>query len=204
MKYIVRMIIITFFMVLLTACNENSIEAMVTIKKSSNANNMEAIKELHLGTLYEYEYEWKQAKETWIKIWAEAYQDGEKVEPNLAELNYGREPNEDVVTEPLGFGIIETDDEDFIMLYTGSTKQGPKKITLEDFKNVTASAWDEAFQKELTMELGETKIIGAYRDTSNNTLRSGYNLQDEHDIKQMIETYDTVILFKMKVVEEIE
>lgn len=204
MKYIVRMIIITFFMVLLAACNENSNEAMVTIKKSSNSNNMEAIKELHLGTLYEYEYEWKQAKETWIKMWAEAYQVGVKVEPNLAELNYGREPNEDVVKEPLGFGIIETDDEAFIMLYTGSIKQGPQKITLENFKNVMASAWDEAFQEKLTMELGETKIIGAYRDTSNNTLRSGYNLQDEHEIKQMIETYDTVILFKMKVVEKIE
>lgn len=61
--------------------------------------------------------------------------------------------------------------------------------------------WDYAIDEEKQeLKLGETYLLGAYRVSAGNSIRS-YELQDEEQVKKMINDDSHVFLLKIKLEE---
>jgi hypothetical protein len=177
---------------------------VLTITPDSKSSTIETFEMLNLGILLDFEYIWEQADKTYLHIWAEGYQNGELVKPKLAEHIYGLHPTEEVEDGNLSLGFIKTNEGPFVVLGTTNSIGTPQKLNLELLSIPGAFTWDYAIHEKVSVGLDETIILAAYRETSEKTLKVGYDYQDKEEIQQMINTYDNLILFKMKVVEEVE
>jgi hypothetical protein len=102
----------------------------------------------------------------------------------------------------LGFGMINPNSEDtMIFLYGPGVKSIPERME-EEFNQDLVTAWDYAIgEDEVELQLGETKILAAYRGTTGNSMRV-IDFQDEDSINYLIDHYETVLLMKIKVEEK--
>ena len=173
------------------------------ISVNENSQYEKTFKDLNLGILYDYNLKVNNADKSWVNVWIEGYQNGEKVDPfHLTELSYGQSPNQ-VNEGSLVFGIINPNSEDTsIFISSSSGKVQTHGIANDIFKNEGLSTWGYAIGSEpIALESGETKIIGVYRQA--NTIRT-YDYQDMDSIDRMINKDKGLLLLKIKVEERIE
>lgn len=194
--------LLTGLCLIAAGCNDPAIStkkapAALTIAEDSTYTT--TFQDLRLGRLLDYRLELSQADESWVKLWVEMYEDGQLDNPEtLIELSYGMHP-EPAHDGPLGWAVVYPGTDAAAMsLYAGDAS-GSKdaEATLFTGSEGAYTAWDYAWKpgESLTMDFGETRVLGAYRIGAGNELRT-YNLQDETQIEQMIAGEKRVFLLK--------
>jgi hypothetical protein len=86
-----------------------------TISKSADSEYVKTFKDLHLGILFNFDFKLPNADKSWVTIWVERYQNGEKNIHPITELSYGLSPNE-VEQGNIGFGMINYDEDLLVFL----------------------------------------------------------------------------------------
>ncbi|MEC2072612.1 hypothetical protein [Alkalihalophilus marmarensis] len=177
-----------------------------TIKATPNSDYVKAFEAMHLGILFDFELYVPDAERRWVNLWVERYHMGELDPEPLTHLSYGSQPS-DKSEGPLGFGLINPNTEDpLIFLYAPGVSIIPSSIEEKlQAEAGVASTWDYAISenKAKNVELGETVLLAAYRQSSNGSI-SGFNFENEEDLEQMVKKHSTVLLLKMKIEEDIE
>ncbi len=182
-----------------TKINDNT----ATISANLDSKYANTFEELNLGIIYDFDFRLPNADKSWVTIWIESYKDG-KMEPNpITELSYGLSPIQ--ITEGnVGFGIINYDTKGpLFFLYAPGVSIQPHIVEIVNFSD-GFSAWDYAIGDEkVELKLGETNLLGVYRQSPNNSIRT-YDLQKEEQVEQMISEDDRVFLLKIKIEESNE
>ncbi|MGG4267324.1 hypothetical protein [Peribacillus simplex] len=175
----------------------NSKDSIATISVHPDSEHTNTFKKLNLGELYEFDFKLNNADKTWVNVWIESYKDGKQEPQPLNELSYGLSPNK-VEKGNLGFGIINADDSRLGILYAPNITATPQKI--EKIHSVGVfSGWDYAIgEDKLELKLGKTYLLGAYRESKGNSIRT-YDLQDEKEVKKMIKDDSIIFLLKIKI-----
>ncbi|MDV2884834.1 hypothetical protein RYX45_06565 [Alkalihalophilus pseudofirmus] len=177
-----------------------------TIKAAPNSDYVEAFEAMHLGILFDFELYVPDADKRWVNLWVERYHKGELDPEPLTHLSYGSQPS-DKSEGPLGFGLINPNTEDpLIFLYAPGVSIIPSSIEEElQVEQGGASTWSYAISEDTpkSVELGETVLLAAYRQSSTGKI-SSVDFESEEDIEQMLEEDSTVLLLKMKIEEDIE
>jgi hypothetical protein len=186
-------------LIIISGCT-NSKDSIATISINSDSEHTNTFKKLNLGQLYDFDFKLNSADKTWVNVWIESYKDGKQVPQPLTELSFGKSPNK-VEEGNLGFGIINTDDDDRLsFLYAPNVTTTPQKIDKIHSVGVF-SGWDYAIgEGKVELKLGETYLLGAYRESKGNSIRT-YDLQDENEVKKMIKDDSIVFLLKIKIEE---
>lgn len=181
---------------------EKDISQTVTLTKTPDSDYMKTFEELSLGWLSDFHMKWENADKTGIRVWAEGYENGVKLEDNLFDIGIGNSPNT-VEDGSFGYGLIESNgSEPLIFFYHPGGSLTPQKVPMDIFTG-TMWTWDYAIgEEEIHLEPGETRILAVYRETSGNSMESGYNYEDEDEIEELLSSTDKVILFKLKVLED--
>lgn len=186
-------------LIIISGCT-NSKDSIATISINSDSEHTNTFKKLNLGQLYDFDFKLNSADKTWVNVWIESYKDGKQVPQPLTELSFGKSPNK-VEEGNLGFGIINTDDDDRLsFLYAPNVTATPQKIDKIHSVGVF-SGWDYAIgEGKVDLKFGETYLLGAYRESKGNSIRT-YDLQDENEVKKMIKDDSIVFLLKIKIEE---
>ena len=195
-KYFVFSIL---FLLIITGCNNK--DTIATISVTSDSEHVNTFKKLHVGELYEFDFKLNQADKTMVNIWIERYENGKQDSQPLNELSYGKAPDK-VQQGNLGFGIINTDDAPLGFLYAPTSASTPPQKMVNIRSVGVFTGWDYAIEeeKEVELKVGETYLLGAYRVSKGNSIRT-YNLQDEDEVKKMISDDKIVFLLKIKLDE---
>ncbi|MGD6801904.1 hypothetical protein [Rossellomorea aquimaris] len=172
-----------------------------TISKNTESAYEETFNDLALGMLFDFNFHLPEADKRWVTLWVESYSNGERDPQPLTQLSYGNNPVE-VEKGNMGFGIINPDGEDsMVFLYGPDVKSAPEKVE-RDLNQGLLATWDYAIgEEEVELELGETKILAAYRKSAGNSMRT-IDYQDEESVTSIIEEGETVLLLKIKVEEK--
>ncbi|MFD4932686.1 hypothetical protein ACFWMS_28290 [Peribacillus butanolivorans] len=185
-------------LIIISGCTNK--DSIATISVNSDSEHTNTFKKLNLGELYDFDFKLNNADKTWVNVWIESYKDGKQEPQPLAELSYGKSPNK-VEEGNLGFGIINTNDTRLGFLYAPNVTATPQKIDKIHSVGVF-SGWDYAIGEDtVELILGETYLLGAYRESNGNSIRT-YNLQDENEVKKMISDDKIVFLLKIKIEEK--
>ncbi|WP_113927986.1 hypothetical protein [Bacillus sp. P14.5] len=172
-----------------------------TISKHTDSDYEKTFDELAIGFVFDFEFHLPEADQRWVTLWVESYSNGEKNPEPLTQLSYGNSPVE-VEKGNLGFGMINPDGENaMVFLYGPGVKSAPEKVD-RDFNQGMMSSWDYAIgEEEVKLQLGETKVLAAYRESSGHSMRS-IDYQDEVSVNSIIKKGETVLLLKIKVEEK--
>lgn len=190
-------------LLLLTGCSEDN-KHLAYVSTDRGGEYEDVVKELNIGTLINYHLRLPKADETWVRIWVEAYREGEKVEPFFAELNYGLSPNK-VDKGHMGLGIVQPyDEEELFFLYAPGVKDFPHTVENNPLQQDKPFTWGYTFDKELTLDSGDTETLGVYYQSSNPDSIEGVDFQDESSVQDLISRGETVLLIKMNVEERHE
>ena len=184
-------------LLLISGCTNKDSRATISVTADSEHKN--TFKDLHVGELYEFDFKLNQADKTWVNLWIERYENGKKDSQPLNELSYGKAPDK-VQQGNLGFGIINTDDDPLGFLYAPTSGSIPPQ-KLENIRSVGVfTGWDYAIEeeKEVELKVGETYLLGAYRVSKGNSIRT-YDLHNENEVKKMISDDKIVFLLKIKI-----
>lgn len=189
------------FLVMLTCASCSANIDHPTISKNTESAYEETFNDLALGMLFDFNFHLPQADKRWVTLWVESYSNGEKHPQPLTQLSYGNNPVE-VEKGNLGFGIINPDGEDsMVFLYGPDVKSAPEKVDRELNQGKMAT-WDYAIgEEEVELQLGETRILAAYRESAGNSMRT-IDYQDEESVDSIIEEGESVLLLKIKVEEK--
>jgi hypothetical protein len=190
---------ILFGILIWAGCSKN--QDLPTISKNAGSAYEKTFNELSLGVLFDFDFRVPEADQRWVTLWVDRYHKGEMESEPLTQLSYGNSPQE-VEEGNLGFGMINPNSEDtMIFLYGPGVKSIPERME-EEFNQDLVTAWDYAIgEDEVELQLGETKILAAYRGTTGNSMRV-IDFQDEDSINYLIDHYETVLLMKIKVEEK--
>ncbi|KOP69993.1 hypothetical protein AMS59_21990 [Lysinibacillus sp. FJAT-14745] len=190
-------ILSTLFLLLLSGCSNQKDTELATISINTDSKYVSTFKDLNLGTVLDFHFKLNNADKSWVDLWVESYKDGQLESNSLTALSYGLSPNK-VEEGNIGFGIIKTDAESFAFLYGPSVKATPQKI--DKIQSVAGiSGWDYAIgDKTVKLELNETYLLGVYRESKGDSMRT-YDLQDENEVKKMIDDDHLVYLLKLKI-----
>lgn len=196
-KYFIFSSIIFLFLVVSSGCT-NSSDKKATISVNFDSEYVSTFKELNLGILFDFDFKLPNADKSWVNLWVERYDSGKKEREPLTQLSYGNSPNE-VDEGHLGFGMINPNSEDTLVFLYGPSVSTQPSIIEKESKTEIFSSWDYAIgDEEVELELGETKILAAYRETEENSI-STVDLQDEESINRMIQQDSMVLLLKVKI-----
>ncbi|MGO4889521.1 hypothetical protein ACJ2A9_17375 [Anaerobacillus sp. MEB173] len=199
-NYFILSVIILSSLILSSGCS-NSSNKVATISVNSDSEYVKTFEDLNIGILYDFNFKLLNADKRWVNLWVERYNDGKKVSQPLAQLSYGNSPIE-VDEGHLGFGMINPNSEDtFVFLYGPSVSTQPSIIEKESKTDMFIARDYAIGDEEVELELGETIILAAYRETGSNSI-STVDLQDEESVNRMIKQDDMVLLLKLKVDEE--
>lgn len=201
-KLFIFPLIIIITMVIVAGCTDesNNNKKIAYICANANSEYQNTFEELKLGIIFDFNLELTRADKSWVNIWVEGYSEGKAVEPfHITELSYGLSP-EQTIKGRTGFGIINPGGEEpQIFLYSLGASQRPHGIINDFMKESSISTWEYAVGNEaIGLEPGEEKILAVYRQ-GEDTLRSGYDYQDQDSIDEMINKDKTVLLLKIKV-----
>jgi len=193
MKIIKLFSIILVIITFVGCSNDNKI---AYVSKDDDNTYERTFSELNIGEILSYNLKLVEADNNWVKIWLEGYSNGEKIDQySDIQLQYGLSPQKG----KMGIGIINAHDRDLIFLYAPGVKSSPRETGI--IKKDGVSVWGYAIGNEtIELDLGETKIIGVYRQDKN-SLRT-YDYQNEESINDMIKEDDTVLLLKIKIEKE--
>lgn len=198
-------------MILLVGCssskNEDSKKAesktdnstLAIVKQQPDSPYTTTFKDLNLGPLFNFDLQLPQADKTLVTIWVEGYSKGKKLSPSpLVKLSYGHSPKKEGEGS-MGLGIIKAQNNKArLFLYAPGITTGLNEIETSII-NEGISSWNYAMDdKEVKLNPGDERILGTYRETISNQL-SGYDPHDKEQLKEMIESDDTLLLLKMKV-----
>ncbi|MDM5360737.1 hypothetical protein ABIE66_004793 [Peribacillus sp. B2I2] len=198
-NYLIFSLISILSLIIISGCS-NSKDSIATISVNSESEHTNTFKKLNLGELYDFDFKLNNADKTWVNVWIESYKDGKQEPQPMAELSYGLSPNKEEEGN-LGFGIIYTNDTRLCFLYSPNTTTTPQKID-KIHSNGVFSGWDYAIGEEkVDLKLGETYLLGAYRESNGNSIRT-YDLQDENEVKKMLNDDKVVFLLKIKIEEK--
>ncbi|MFJ7508339.1 hypothetical protein ACIQW7_02480 [Peribacillus simplex] len=198
-NYIIFSLILILSLIIISGCT-NSKDSIATISVNSDSEHTNTFKKLNLGELYDFDFKLNNADKTWVNVWIESYKDGKQEPQPIDKLSYGLSPNK-VEEGNLGFGIINTNDTLLCFLYSPNATTTPQKIDKIHSVGVF-SGWDYAIGEEkVELKLGETYLLGAYRESNGNSIRT-YNLQNENEVKKMISDDKVVFLLKIKIEEK--
>lgn len=183
--------------------DDNVEDEIAYISAERNSTYQKTFEELNLGLIFNYHLKLPRASESWVRLWVEAYSEGERIEPALSVLEYGHSPNEETEGN-IGVGIINADNEARqFFLYGPSVRLSPHSIDQDVFLAEGISNYDYAIdKKQVALAPGEEKVIAVYRQSAGNM--NAYSYQDEESIEKMINDDAVVILLKIKVDEKIE
>ncbi|KQU21867.1 hypothetical protein ASG65_21440 [Bacillus sp. Leaf13] len=196
-NYFIFSLISILSLIIISGCTNK--DSIATISVNSDSEHTNTFKKLNLGELYDFDFKLNNADKTWVNVWIESYKDGKQEPQPLAELSYGKSPNK-VEEGNLGFGIINTNDTRLGFLYAPNVTATPQKIDKIHSVGVF-SGWDYSIgEDKVELKLGETYLLGAYRESNGNSIRT-YNLQDENEVKKMISDDKIVFLLKIKIEE---
>ncbi|MEK4534547.1 hypothetical protein NST21_04195 [Peribacillus sp. FSL K6-1552] len=197
-NYFIFSLISILSLIIISGCTNK--DSIATISVNSDSEHTNTFKKLNLGELYDFDFKLNNADKTWVNVWIESYKDGKQEPQPIAELSYGKSPNK-VEEGNLGFGIINTNDTRLGFLYAPNVTATPQKIDKIHSVDVF-SGWDYAIgEDKVELKLGETYLLGAYRESNGNSIRT-YNLQDENEVKKMISDDKIVFLLKIKIEEK--
>ncbi len=188
-------------LLIFTGCTNNgNKDSIATISVNSDSEHTNTFKKLNIGELYDFDFKLNEADKMWVNVWMERYKDGKKEPQPIAELSYGNSPNK-VEEGNVGFGMINTGDTRLGFLYAPNVTSTPQNIDKIHSDHVI-SGWDYAVgEDKKEIKLGETYLLGAYRESNGNSMRT-YNLQDDNEVKKMICDDKIVFLLKMKIEEK--
>lgn len=172
-----------------------------TISVNSKSDYVNTFEDLNLGILFDFDFTLPNADKSWVNLWVDRYNNGTKDTQPLTRLSYGNSPNK-VDEGPMGFGMINPNSEDTMVFLYGPDVWTQPKIIEKEFTENSLSTWDYAIGKgKVTLKMGETKVLAVYRETENGSLHS-VDLQDEENVKEIIEQDDTVLVLKIKIEEK--
>lgn len=198
-KHFIFIIILMFFLILSSGCT-NSNDKAATISVNSDSEYVSTFEALNLGVIYDFDFKLPHANKRLVNLWVERYDDGNKASQPLVGLSYGSGTKE-VEEGHLGFGMIDANMEDtLVFLYAPGVSAKSSEIEKESKAGIFSS-WEYGIgNKEVELDLNETKILAAYRETESNSIRT-IDLQDEEAVKRMIKQDDIVFLLKIKIEE---
>ncbi|MBT2641542.1 hypothetical protein J7I80_04845 [Bacillus sp. ISL-41] len=197
--YSIYSFIFIFVLVLSSGCS-NSNDNTGTISVNSDSEHVNTFEDLNLGILFDFDFTLPNADKSWVNLWVERYNKGTKDTKALTQLSYGNSPNK-VDEGSMGFGMINPNTEaPLVFLYGPDVRTQPQVIEKKSNAN-RLSTWDYAIKGKVKLKLGETKILAVYRETENDSLNN-VDLQDEENVKEIIEQDDTVLVLKVKIEEK--
>ena len=196
-NYYIISSILLFILIVSSGCTNTS-EKVATISVNSGSEYVNTFEDLNLGILFDFDFTLPNADKSWVNLWVDRYIDGEKESQPLIQLSYGNSPNE-VEEGHLGFGMINPNSKStLVFLYGPAVSTHPSIIERESMTDVSSS-WDYAIGNEkVDLDIGETKILAAYRETESNSIRT-IDLQDEDSVNEMIKQDNMVLLLKVKI-----
>lgn len=202
-KYGKAVAVLFFLLTTGTGCvreSDTDGDEIAYISAEKNSKYQETFEELDLGLIFDYHLKLPRADESWVKLWVEAYSEGELIEPALSVLEYGHASNQEE-TGNIGVGIIQADSEDRqFFLYGPDVRLSPHSVDQKIFLTDGISNWDYAIDtNQIGLASGEEKILAVYRQSAGNI--KAYSYQDAASIEKMIEDDAVVILLKIKVDE---
>ncbi|WP_042473203.1 hypothetical protein [Bacillus ndiopicus] len=195
-KNIILVVIMAGLLLLSVGCSSEA--GGITIEPKTDSDYTRTFSELNLGQLWDFDFYLPEANHRSVHLWVEKYSDGKKDEQFEASLTYGNSPTDEEKGR-LGLGLINGEMAS-LFLYGPGVKSQPQ-IAASFKLNEGLSAWHYAFDKKQTLELGTPYVLAAFRQTMDNTLRSGYDLTNEEEIQQMLEDDTNVLLLKIKIEE---
>lgn len=196
-KYFIASLLL--ILIVVSGC-ANSNKENVTISVNADSEYVSTFEDLNLGILFDFNFKLPNADKSWVNLWVERYNDGEKESQPLTQLSYGNSPNKKEEGH-LGFGIINPNDKDTLVFLYGPSVRANPSIIEKQTKSSNFINWDYGIGNEdVELELGETKILAVYRETASDSIRT-VDLQDEESVNQMIQQDDLVLLLKIKVEE---
>ncbi|WP_339212437.1 hypothetical protein [Solibacillus sp. FSL W8-0372] len=199
-KYIILFSTLLSILIVSSGCAISG-EEKITIEVNSESEYVDTFKDLNLGILFDFNIKLPNAVKSWVNLWVERYIDGELESEPLTQLSYGNSPNK-VQEGHLGFGMINTSSEEMLVfLYGPSVRTNPERIEKEAKSGIISGAEYAIGNDKVELELGETKILGVYREKAG-SMRT-FDFQDEDSINQMIQQDDEVLLLKIKLEERI-
>jgi len=193
-------IVSTLLLLLLSGCANQKDTGLATISINTDSEYVTTFEELHLGILFDFDFKLNNADKNWVDLWVESYKDGKLESKSLIALSYGLSPKK-LEEGNIGLGIINADDKSLAFLYGPSVKATPQKIDKSQ-SVASISGWEYAIGDEtVKLELNETYLLGVYRESKGNSIRT-YDLQDENEVKKMIDDDHLVYLLKLKITEK--
>lgn len=196
-NYFIFITISIFFLIVSSGCSISS-KKIATISVNSDSEYVNTFEDLNLGILYDFDFKLPNADSSWVNVWVESYKDGVKEPQPLSQLSYGLSPKK-VEEGNVGFGIINPNtDTPLVFLYGPNVSTTPQKIEKINSPGMF-SGWEYAIDdRKVELNLGKTYLLGVYRQSSQNSIRT-YDLQDEDEVKKMITEDNMVFLLKIKI-----
>ncbi|WP_107841538.1 hypothetical protein [Metasolibacillus meyeri] len=196
MRKLLCSIVMLSVFTIMTACAAPSKD--ITIKPLEDSDYVHTFQELHLGHIWDFDFYLPKADQRTVQLWVEKYSDGQKDEQFEVGLSYGMSPSK-AEKGHIGFGLLDGDTRS-LFFYAPGVKGKPQ--TLENLRlDEGMSTGQYAFTKEQKLELNTEYIVGAYRQSLNNSMRSGYDFTSAEEVQQLIDDDTNVLLFKIKITE---
>lgn len=193
-------IIISIFTV---GCNGSNEDKIAYISADPDSKYGETFEELGLGIIFNFDLKLNKFDKSWVNMWIEGYESGKMVSQSpLIDFSYGFGLKEKERGKT-GFGIINphSDNMQFFMYGLGSSME-PKAIDDNFLNKLPVKSWDYAFDRKIGLESGEELILAVYREVEESLNMYDYGNLD--DIKEMIDSDETVLLLKIKIEEKIK
>jgi len=189
------------FLLTIASCTQKTVDDNTAgyISIDENSSYQRTFDDLDIGEVFNYNFHWLKAKESWVSIWLEGYSNGQLIEPkSLGGMKYGLSPHKEE-NGKIGFGVINTNQEPLVFFYSNGTRVHPSKIQENILTNKGISTWEYGIDEgEVAIKYNEEIILAMYRQ-NNNSIRSGYDYSDEEGIQAIIEGYETVLFLKIKI-----
>lgn len=174
---------------------------VVTIQKNMDSDHVKSFDKLHLGELNEYKYILPKNKQVRGDIVVELYEDGVK-QNNTTSLSLGWEKDEQRSGD-FGMGILENPEGDpGLILYSPDSTLRTSNLKDTKWTDLSIRGWQDGVgEKELTLEPGESYVLGAYKGTASNETRN-YVLSNETELEEMLNSHEFVLLLKVSLFEQ--
>ena len=180
----------------MSGCSHSK-ENISTISINSDSDYVKTFEELNLGILYDFDLVLHEPEQTELKVWVDMYENGKFIPEPITDLSYTFSSNE-VKVGNLGVWIIENESKPLMFIYVPNANTIPQEIEPINIPG-RLHAWDYAIgNKPIELALDETYLLGVYRQTDRDSIRSGYQLQNEEDVMNMIKEHSLVFLLKMQ------
>lgn len=175
---------------------------VAVIQARTESPYISTFKELNLGPIFDFHMKLPKADESWVDIWVEGFSGGKPLEPDpLISLSYGHSPR-GVSEGPMGLAIVNgPENKKSMILYAPGVTSSLLEID-HRFSDQTASAWGSALgEEELRLKPGEIKTLAFYTQTQSRNI-STIDPENEQQMKSILESGDTLLLMKIKVVNK--